>query len=276
MSCRSLLLPPVGAQCAAVAAVAGIVHLESVLVDHNVAVAVAHVDRIDRRPCGSPWPNAVSAVGVAFALTVAVVVGLVAVVPDEMGVGHVTADFQPLFGLVVRAQTGGVALVARTVDDTRVVQIAERCEEIGAVRRAGNADVVLLTERRRFVDFVEPVVGLQVELLALGVGYQAALLRTRIETAVFADEVLAVGHGEDVVTQTAGIVRRQQLVGGDVGSQGSVLLVERVIVVQRLVVHLVVFARILHDVVGLQRTGVDGPTCRRKSRWPRRPSHAWL
>ena len=176
-----------------------------------------------------------------------------------MGVGHVTADFQPLFGLVVRAQTGGVALVARTVDDTRVVQIAERCEEIGAVRRAGNADVVLLTERRRFVDFVEPVVGLQVELLALGVGYQAALLRTRIETAVFADEVLAVGHGEDVVTQTAGIVRRQQLVGGDVGGQGSVLLVERVIVVQRLVVHLVVFARILHDVVGLQRTGVDAP-----------------
>ena len=251
-------LAAVGAQCAAVAAVAGIVHLESVLVDHNVAVAVAHVDRIDRRHADRRG-ECVSAVGVAFALTVAVVVGLVAVVPDEMGVGHVTADFQPLFGLVVRAQTGGVALVARTVDDTRVVQIAERCEEIGAVRRAGNADVVLLTERRRFVDFVEPVVGLQVELLALGVGYQAALLRTRIETAVFADEVLAVGHGEDVVTQTAGIVRRQQLVGGDVGGQGSVLLVERVIVVQRLVVHLVVFARILHDVVGLQRTGVDAP-----------------
>ena len=176
-----------------------------------------------------------------------------------MGVGHVTADFQPLFGLVVRAQTGGVALVARTVDDTRVVQIAERCEEIGAVRRAGNADVVLLTERRRFVDFVEPVVGLQVELLAVGVGYQAALLRTRIEAAVFADEILAVGYGEDVVAQTAGIGRRQQLVGGDVGCQGSVLLVERVIVVQRLVVHLVVFAGILHDVVSLERTGVDAP-----------------
>ena len=175
-----------------------------------------------------------------------------------MRVGEVTAHLQPLLGLVVRAQSRRVALVARAVDDTRVVEVTQRCVEVRAVRSARYVDVVLLTERGRLVDLVEPVVGLEHVLLSV-VGHHATLLGQRVELAVGADQVLAFGIGHDVVAQTAGGVRRQQLIGCQVGLHGVVAVYERVVVVEGLVVVLVVLTCVVHDVVVLQGAGVDTP-----------------
>ena len=214
-------------------AVAVVVHLQPVLVIHDVAVAVTDVDRIDRS----------GVVGKGEDIGRSGRSGLVAeVVALIVRVAGIRPDLQPLLGLIVGTQTGRVTGIAGTGDDTLVVQIAERSIEIGPVVGRRDVHVVLLAQRRA-VGLIDPVVGSQVVVLSV-VGNLAAQRGVGIDLAVRTDEQFALGHRVDLIAETSGIAAGQQLVGADgriVGREA----VAAVVVVERLVVGLVVLGRIV-------------------------------
>ena len=248
---QAIALTAVRTYRTAVATVAAVVHLHAVFVAHDVALTVADVYRENRghADCGS---ECVAAVGCTF------VVAVITVIPREMGVRHVGSHLQPLLRLIIGTQTGGPTFVRRAVDDTVVVEITERCVEIGFVGSTCHAHVVLLTERRLLVEFVEPVVRFEQVFLSVEQN-DTTFRRIRVEFAVHADKVLSFRNGEYVVLRTSGVGGGKQVVGCDIRRTRIVTLLQSEIVIQCLIVHLIVFACTLRNVVCLQSLGVHAP-----------------
>ncbi len=139
----------------------------------------------------------------------------------DVRVGHVGAEAEPFFSLIVGFQTGGVARESRIGHDARVVQIAQRRIVVDLVGVARNRNVVFLAQVACVEKLVEPVVGqeqmLAVDITQGGVG---------VEPSVGADQRFAGRIVEDTVAHAA------RLVGVDVlrdvlgGLLGCELLVD--------------------------------------------------
>ena len=172
------------------------------------------------------------------------------VVGIRIGIADVGDEADPVLDLILGVQTGGVALVTGVVDDTAIVQVADGAVVVEAVRRAAGADVVLLADRI-VESLLVPVVRLIV-VLAVGITQRCA----RVDLEVGTDELLSLGHGEDLVAQTAVLVVEQDPVGVGVGLGHGVTGVD-VLVVPHLVEGLVVLGGIGDHVVLRDQAGVD-------------------
>ena len=191
---------------------------------HDVAVGGAHIHGVDRRHA----VGHVEGVGGAGAVFVGLRLGVGAV---AVSIAEVGADLEPRFGKIVDIQAGAVALVARVVDDTFVVEVTAAPVVVEALVAARYAEVVLLacvlTE-----GLVFPVVGTQIiEGVALLVAHHVAEGGIGVEGAVGVEELFALGGGEDGVTE----LLDDALVGVGRCLSGSVAVVIDVFVVEALV-----------------------------------------
>ena len=120
-----------------VSTITDIVDREAPLVVDVLALSVADEDRVDRSSlqCSSKYVT-----------TVACTLTAIALVRGHIGVSEVTTNLEPLLSLVVGTQTSGVTLLTRTLDDTVVVQVTERSEEVSLLTCCRYVYIVLLTE----------------------------------------------------------------------------------------------------------------------------------
>ena len=231
-----------------IVAVAVVVELDAVLVVHDITLAVADVERIDRTDGRRISEN------VARRVTGAAVVDLVVAEMRVVGIG---AELEPLLGLIVHAQTGRITVHVRVVGDTFVVQIAERSVDRGVPGLAGDRSVVLLTQGRA-ESRIGPVVGTDVVLLAL-IDETAAESRSGIDLTVDADELLPGRNRIDHIAQTSVIrIGRQIRIGAQMGLADTHSRID-IVVFQRTVMQFVKLCRVGDVRIILDGARIDAP-----------------
>ena len=225
-----------------------VVSLVSVLVFLDVDVAVfihlTDIDRIDRCD-GRGEVHQVGRVGRRAQVGVRL--------HQRVHILCVHTQFQPLLGLIVGLDTARDTLIAASVDDTVLVEIAQRHVERRAVGHTLGADIVLLAQCV-LVGGIVPVIGSHVIFLAVAL-IGATECGSGVQFAVGADEQLAFWHSVAVVGQL--LEHGAVGFGVGVGSRHAVSI--EVLVVELAVVSLVVLAGILDDIILLDGAGVGIP-----------------
>ena len=118
-------------------AIAVVVHFQTIFINHYISGRIPHVYRVYRRHrCGET--EHVSGRGTAFAA--------VPVVPVEIGIGGIGPHLQPFGCLPVKTHPGGITVHVGPVHDALVVEIAERCKDLGVTSASGQAYIVFLPE----------------------------------------------------------------------------------------------------------------------------------
>ena len=217
----------------------------AVLVAQDVAVLVTNVERVDRAHLGYHTEEVryrVRAIGGLLEYALRVVVGVA-------GVG---THLEPLLYLVVGLQSSGVTLHVGVGHDTLVVHVAERTVEAAAVVRSRHVDVVLLTHRG-VESGILPVIGSQQVAVAVRRRVDVAQRGVGVDFTVGADEILALGHIVNLITEAA----NQLVVGVALSGRSSVTEFIDTIIIHGTVNRLVVESRIVHVLVVANGTRVD-------------------
>ena len=163
----------------------------SLLVEHDIAFSVAHVDRIDRRDIGE-WEL------VGWWATISIVSERVVVV---MAIAEVGTQAQPRLNLIVRLETWCESLVVRSCSDTIIAKIVYWAIESTLVGRTVSCNCVFLTERV-VVDNIFPIIRSQI----ITVGRNCTESGVRIKLAVGTNHLLTVRNSVYIITETISLV----------------------------------------------------------------------
>ena len=220
-----------------------VIHL-AILIHHDVAIAITHIDRIDRGKASGEAEDRLATLGHI------VLVGM-----RKVDIG---THLEPVLGLVICLDACGISLEIRVIDDTLVLQIAQGSIVSHLVAAARHAHVVFLAQGMA-ESLILPVVRHQGIKLSVVI-HTIAQGGVRVQSSIGTDEVFPIRHGIDKIAQATLVARGADgIVGIDMGIVSRQAPIAYIIIIKSLVISFIVLSRTRDAIIVDIATAIGTP-----------------